>query len=80
MQRRSKPVAKKAKKARKDEEQITVLLREILAELRRLNANLERRQQTAAASAEPAEIEDAIDIEDDDENGDSGSEELEYFE
>ncbi|AIF83802.1 hypothetical protein NTE_01741 [Candidatus Nitrososphaera evergladensis SR1] len=80
MQRRSKPVAKKAKKARKDEEQITVLLREILAELRRLNTNLERRQQTAAASAEPAEIEDAIDMEDDDENGDSGSEELEYFE
>jgi hypothetical protein len=61
------------KKAKQDDEQI-VLLREILAELRRLNANLEKRQQAGAAP----EVEDAIGMED--EEDDEDSEELEYFE
>lgn len=68
-----KTVPKKAKK--QDDEQVE-LLREILAELRRLNANLEKRQQAKAAP----EIEDAIDVEDEDDDDDEDSEELEYFE
>jgi capsule polysaccharide export protein KpsE/RkpR len=68
-----KTVPKKAKK--QDDEQVE-LLREILAELRRLNANLEKMQQQANAAPE---IEDAIDVEDEDDD-DEDSEELEYFE
>ncbi|HEX6560403.1 MAG TPA: hypothetical protein VF016_00085 [Nitrososphaera sp.] len=68
-----KTVPKKAKK--QDDEQVE-LLHEILAELRRLNANLEKRQQQANAAPE---IEDAIDVEDEDDD-DEDSEELEYFE
>lgn len=49
----------------------TELLRQILAELRRLNTNLEKRQP---AQAGPQEMEDATGAEDED------SEELEYFE
>ena len=56
-----------AKKTAKQDEQ-TVLLREILAELRRLNANLERR----SAAPPPQDIEES-DLDED-------SEELEYFE
>lgn len=66
-------------KGREDEQ--LVLLREILAELRRLNANLEKRGQ--AKAEEPAELlegDAAADIEGDDEDDDSESEELEYFE
>ena len=65
--------AKSGKKraARKKPDEQTELLREILVELRRLNANLEKRQPVQAG---PQEIEDAADVEDDD------SEELEYFE
>jgi transposase len=65
--RKGKPV----KVARKQPDEQAELLREILAELRRLNANLEKRQP---AQAGPQEMEDAADLEDDD------SEELEYFE
>jgi hypothetical protein len=58
--------------ARSKPDEQTELLRQILAELRRLNANLEKRQP---AQAGPQEIEDATDKEEDDD-----SEELEYFE
>jgi hypothetical protein len=61
----------KHRKAKKKPDEQTELLREILVELHRLNANLEKRQ---AVQAGPQEIEDAADVEDDD------SEELEYFE
>jgi hypothetical protein len=58
--------------ARSKPDEQTELLRQILAELRRLNANLEKRQP---AQVGPQEIEDATDKEEDDD-----SEELEYFE
>jgi hypothetical protein len=51
----------------KQQDEHTLLLRGILAVLRRLNANLEKRSAAATVSAQ--EIEDAED-----------SEELEYFE
>ncbi|AIC14640.1 hypothetical protein [Nitrososphaera viennensis] len=66
----------KANAKAKEDEQVVVLLREILAELRRLNTNLKKNQP---ASAGPPEIENAIDVEDDEED-DEDSEELEYFE
>lgn len=53
-------------KGKKQDEQV-LLLRDILAELRRLNANLEKRSMTAPVPSQ--EIEDVED-----------SEELEYFE
>jgi hypothetical protein len=61
-------LAKKAHAARPDEQ--TLLLREILAELRRLNANLERR--SAGPPSSPQDMEES-DLDED-------SEELEYFE
>jgi hypothetical protein len=64
-------VARKAEA--EEDEQVVVLLREILAELRKLNENLEKRQTVQAS---PGEIEDSIDVEDDEDD----SEELEYFE
>lgn len=73
-------MAGKTAKKEKDDGQL-VLLREILAELRRLNANLEKRGR--AMAAEPAEIEDesvAGTKDDEDEDDDCDSEELEYFE
>lgn len=57
-----------AKKAPARQEEQTALLREILAELRRLNANLERKRAVPALQ----------DMGDDD--LDEDSEELEYFE
>lgn len=64
-----------ARKVKAKEDEQVVLLREILAELRKLNENLEKRQQPAQEA--PGEIEDAADVEDDEEDD---SEELEYFE
>ncbi|MGI0005257.1 MAG: hypothetical protein ACREAO_01785 [Nitrososphaera sp.] len=57
-----------AKKAQARQDEQTALLREILAELRRLNANLERKSAVPAPQG----------MGDDDLNEDS--EELEYFE
>lgn len=57
-------------KGKPDEQ--TELLRQILVELQRLNANLEKRQP---AQAGPQEMQDAMDDKEDDD-----SEELEYFE
>lgn len=57
--------------AKKKPDEQTELLREILIELRRLNANLEKRQP---AQSGPQEMEGPDAEEDDD------SEELEYFE
>lgn len=67
----ARPKHGKKRQARRKPDEQTELLREILVELRRLNANLEKRQP---AQATPQEIEDAMDVEDDD------AEELEYFE
>lgn len=55
----------------KEDEQLA-LLREILAELRRLNANLEKREQAKTRENEGAGTED--------DDGEDDSEELEYFE
>jgi hypothetical protein len=63
-------LAKKAHAAKPDE-QTVLLLREILAELRRLNANLERRSAGPPPSS-PQGMEES-DLDED-------SEELEYFE
>jgi hypothetical protein len=60
-------LAKKTHAARPDEQ--TLLLREILAELRRLNANLERK---TVPPSSPQDMEES-DLDED-------SEELEYFE
>lgn len=57
-----------AKKAQARQDEQTALLREILAELRRLNANLERKGTVPA----PQDMGDG--------NLDEDSEELEYFE
>ena len=68
----ARPKHEKKRQARKKPDEQTELLREILVELRRLNANLEKRRP---AQESPQEIEDAVDMEEDDD-----SEELEYFE
>jgi hypothetical protein len=68
----ARPKHGKKKPAMNRPDEQTELLRKILVELRRLNANLEKRQP---AQAGPQEIDGAGDGEEDDD-----SEELEYFE
>lgn len=71
--RRKYGARKPVRVARSKPDEQTELLQQILAELRRLNANLEK---TRPAQAGPQEIDHVTDAEEEEDD----SEELEYFE